>query len=144
MHFTTQCDEMHHSMPLPMASLFDFFNLLCSKMFQIWFPLLFLFNCLLLHGRRMQIDNGGCCRHLCGFIFHGRSAPKKLGKNGCTHSVIKLIRLGWNQGEENLPNYGNATWWCICGNGREGRVVETFDVFKNSLVFAWFSIFPTR
>ncbi len=103
-----------------------------------------MFIYLLLHGMRMQVDNGGCCKHLCGFIFHERSAPRKLGKNGCTHSVTKLVKLGWNQGEENPPNYGNATWQCICGSGREGCVVKTFDVFKNSLVFAWFSISPTR
>ncbi len=132
MHFTTQCDEMHHPMPF----LFDFFNLFFSKMFQIQFPLFFLFNCLLLHGKRMQVDNGACCRHSCGFIFHGHSALKKLGKNSCMHSATKIVRLGWNQGEENPPNYSNATWRCICGSGRGGCVVETFDVFKNSLVFA--------
>jgi hypothetical protein len=53
-----------------------------------------MFIYLLLHGMRMQVDNGGCCKHLCGFIFHERSAPRKLGKNGCTHSVTKLVKLG--------------------------------------------------
>lgn len=82
--------------------------------------------------------------HFCGFIFHGCSAPRKLGKNGCTHGATKLLGLRLNQGEENPANCGNATWWYICGNGRKGCVVETFDVSKNSLVFAWFSISPTR
>jgi hypothetical protein len=83
----------------------------------------------------MQVDNGGCCRHFYGFIFHGSSVMRKLGNNGCMHNATKLVGLGWNQGEDNLVNCGNATWWCICGSGREGRVVESFDVLKNSLFF---------
>jgi len=79
----------------------------------------------------------------CGVIFPRHNAMGELGKNGCTFA-IKLVGLGWNQGEDNPTNYGSATWWCICGSGREGNVITTFDVSKNSLIFAQFSITPTR